>query len=44
MGIDSFFIKNKNIADDIRVKTLNARIETLHQKNRFIFLPKINFV
>lgn len=34
-GLIPFFIKNKNIADDIRVKTLNARIETLHQKKSF---------
>jgi putative SOS response-associated peptidase YedK len=39
-GLIPFFIKNKNIADDIRVKTLNARIETLHQKKSFYISAK----
>lgn len=34
-GLIPFFIKNKNDADKIRLMTLNAKIETIHQKKSF---------
>lgn len=50
-GLIPFFIKNKNDADKIRFMTLNAKIETLHQKksfstsarNRLCLIPSTGF-